>query len=130
MGMTARRAAPGLAMSLSVLLAGCWSGGSSNAGGCPSVDPFEREGPAPFVSMTDGSYATQRYKSHAVYIPHVTAPVVARTDNAHVLDRLGASLQAKGVFATGISAVHKGNAKITLRGPDGHRYALRVTVAC
>ena len=58
------------------------------------------------------------------------APVVAKPDNRRVLHRYGASLQPKGVFATNFGAVQRGNANITLRGPDGHRYALRVTVAC
>lgn len=94
------------------------------------MDPQDREGPAPFVSMADGSYDTQRYKNFSVYIPDVKAPVVAKTDNGRVLHRLGASLQPKGVYATNFAAIQRGNAKITLPGPDGHRYALRVTVAC
>lgn len=80
--------------------------------------------------MTDGSYDTQRYKAFSVYIPDVKEPVVAKTDNRRVLHRYGASLQPKGVFATNFAAVRRGNANITLRGPDGHRYALLVRVAC
>ena len=80
--------------------------------------------------MTDGSYDTQRYKAFAVYIPDVKERFVAKTDNRRVLHRFGASLQPKGVFATSFGAVRSGNANITVRGPDGHRYALRVRVAC
>src|SRR3954462_15796320 len=98
--MTCRSGVVGCAMALSGLLAGCWAGRSSTAGACPSVDPADREGPASFVGMTDGSYATQRYKNFSVYIPDNRAAVVAQTDNRWVLHRHGASLQPKGVFAT------------------------------
>ena len=94
------------------------------------MNPGDREGPAPFVSMTDGSHDTRRYKAFSVYIPDVKEPVVAKTDNRRVPHRYGASLQPKGVFANAFGAVQRGNANITLRGPDGDRYALRVRVAC
>jgi hypothetical protein len=110
-----------------VSLAGC-SGGDLTS--CPSVNPQDREGPAPFVSMTDGSFDTVRYKNFGVYIPHVRVPFVASTDHKRVLHRMGASLQAKGVYTTTFTTADAGQAMITLRGPGGHRYVLHVTVRC
>jgi hypothetical protein len=80
--------------------------------------------------MTDGSFNTVRYKNFGDYIPDVGEPVVAFTDHKRVLHRMGASLQARGVYTTIFTTVGEGHAKVTLRGPDGHRYVLQVTVAC
>jgi hypothetical protein len=126
-GTTWRSAAIMCAIGLLVSLAGC---SGSDSTGCPSVNPQDREGPAPFVSMTDGSFYTVRYKNFGVYVPHVRAPVMAFTDHRRVLHRMGASLQARGVYTTIFTAAGAGHAKITLRGPDGHRYVLQVTVEC
>lgn len=117
------------ASSLVVLLTGCPSN-STRADGCPSINPMEREGPAPFVSMRDQSYSTQRYKNFAVFLPGVSERVVARADNPRVLYRHGASLQPTGVYATSFGATHKGDSVVTMIGRDGKRYHLQVTVAC
>ncbi len=80
--------------------------------------------------MRDQSYSTQRYKNFAVFLPGVSERVVTRADNPRVLYRHGASLDPKGVYATGFGATHKGDAVVTMIGRDGKRYHLQVTVAC